>query len=292
LSSIEFEVGPRGPTSRINLEKMPINRKNDTLGSTSRTNLEDQPLGSTSRIIYKRESETPLEAIERFRDKNPYFKSLPMTYAGRLDPMAHGALICLIGEECKEKDKYNKLDKIYEFEILLGFHTDTYDILGLVDKTDFAYISPDVLERISDTMSDFVGSREQEYPPFSSKTINGKSMFDLVKRGELNPHNIPSHKIKIYSMEKVGSSRIVGRELEANILKRIGKVKGDFRQNSISRLWTRNLEDNLDRVFEILKFRAKVSSGTYVRSLVHELSVKLNIPMCTFSIFRSDIVLI
>jgi tRNA pseudouridine(55) synthase len=243
-------------------------------------------------MIYKREGETPLEALERYRQKHKELNDLPMTYAGRLDPMAHGQLLCLVGTACKEKDKYNKLDKIYEFEILLGIHTDTYDILGMIDKTDIRYFERNEIENIDKEIMKFVGKKEQKYPPFSSKTINGKSMFDLVKRGELNPHNIPSHKIKIYSMEKVGSSRIVGRELEANILKRIGKVKGDFRQNSISRLWTRNLEDNLDRVFEILKFRAKVSSGTYVRSLVHELSVKLNIPMCTFSIFRSDIVLI
>lgn len=266
---------------------MAINHKKDILGPTSRTNLEDQP-----RMIYKREGETPLEALERYRQKHKELNDLPMTYAGRLDPMAHGQLLCLVGTACKEKDKYNKLDKIYEFEILLGIHTDTYDILGMIDKTDIRYFERNEIENIDKEIMKFVGKKEQKYPPFSSKTINGKSMFDLAKRGKLSADNIPSHEIEIYSIEKVSSSRIVGRELEMDILNRIKKVKGDFRQDAISRLWSENLESNLDRVFEIVKFRARVSSGTYIRSLVHELSQMINIPLCTYSIYRKDIVLV
>jgi len=55
-----------------------------------------------------------------------------MTYAGRLDPLAEGLLLVLTGEECKNKEKYLGLDKEYEVDVLFGFATDTYDILGKV----------------------------------------------------------------------------------------------------------------------------------------------------------------
>ncbi|MBP6060753.1 MAG: hypothetical protein KA515_01980, partial [Candidatus Pacebacteria bacterium] len=83
-------------------------------------------------VVDKREGETPLSALERFRAKNKGYKDLPITYAGRLDPMASGVLVLLAGEKTKEKDKYLFLDKEYEFEVLFGFATDTYDILGKV----------------------------------------------------------------------------------------------------------------------------------------------------------------
>ncbi len=85
--------------------------------------------------LYKKEGETPLETIEGFKKENPEYSEQKMTYAGRLDPMAEGVLIVLVGEECKNKDKYLGLDKEYEFEILWGFETDTYDILGIPQMT-------------------------------------------------------------------------------------------------------------------------------------------------------------
>ncbi|KKR79021.1 MAG: tRNA pseudouridine synthase B [Candidatus Nomurabacteria bacterium GW2011_GWA2_40_9] len=86
-------------------------------------------------LLNKKEGETPLSALSLFRDKHKIYKDIPMTYAGRLDPMASGLLIILAGEECKNKEKYLNLDKEYEFEILFGFQTDTYDILGKITKT-------------------------------------------------------------------------------------------------------------------------------------------------------------
>ncbi len=95
-------------------------------------------------ILNKKEGETPLQALERLRSSNSKYKDAKMTYAGRLDPMASGLLIILIGDEVKNKEKYLKLNKEYEFEVLFGFATDTYDILGKVVKNG----SPDVSEKL------------------------------------------------------------------------------------------------------------------------------------------------
>ena len=48
-------------------------------------------------------------------------------------------MIILEGLECKEQGKYCGLDKIYEFEILYGFTTDTYDILKVLYKIIIFY---------------------------------------------------------------------------------------------------------------------------------------------------------
>jgi tRNA U55 pseudouridine synthase TruB len=88
--------------------------------------------------IYKKLGETPLEALERTRTEHSIAADVPMTYAGRLDPLVEGQMIILIGEECKNKDAYTKLGKTYEFEILSGVSTDTYDLLGLVTDSDFS----------------------------------------------------------------------------------------------------------------------------------------------------------
>src|SRR3989344_9613864 len=83
-------------------------------------------------VLNKKEGETPLEALENFRPRNKEYKDIKMTYAGRLDPMASGLLLVLVGKEIKNKEKYLALNKEYDFKILFGFATDTYDILGRV----------------------------------------------------------------------------------------------------------------------------------------------------------------
>ena len=84
--------------------------------------------------VFKPIGISPLGAIKALKEKYPELKNEKMTYAGRLDPLAEGALLILAGNAVHEKEKYLKLDKEYEGEILFGFTTDTYDILGLPKK--------------------------------------------------------------------------------------------------------------------------------------------------------------
>ena len=83
-------------------------------------------------FVNKQPGETPLEALARYRATRPdLVATTPMTYAGRLDPMASGTLLVLVGDECKNKDAYLGLDKEYEIEVLFGISTDTQDALGI-----------------------------------------------------------------------------------------------------------------------------------------------------------------
>ncbi|MCX6716792.1 MAG: hypothetical protein NTV72_02635 [Candidatus Taylorbacteria bacterium] len=265
--------------------------------------------------IYKMLGETPLECLTRFRVCFPEYADLPMTYAGRLDPMAEGLLLILAGEECKNKEKYLALEKEYIFEILVGFHTDTHDLLGLVDgavdgevdgvvrgsveefeKNAKAEVGAREFEQVLTT---FLGSHEQKYPLFSSKTVGGVPLHmiarDILKEsekekvrgkiGEIDEENLPSRMVKISEIEKLSERKISMGGLEKEIRRRVALIKGDFRQEKILEKW--GGEFGKIREFQIIKCRMLCSSGTYVRALVHSLSKKLGIPMCTFSIFRS-----
>ena len=65
------------------------------------------------RIVDKKCGQTPLDCIKDIKKANPELAHLPMTYAGRLDPLAEGVLVILIGDECLKKDEYLKLEKVY-----------------------------------------------------------------------------------------------------------------------------------------------------------------------------------
>ncbi len=228
--------------------------------------------------IYKKLGETPLEALERVRLENPEYSNLPMTYAGRLDPMAEGELVVLIGEACKKKDEYLNMDKEYEFKILFGFKTDSYDLLG-IPKEASASIE-NIKEGLEKDLQKFKGVRTQEYPPFSSKTIGGVPLFQKTKNGEV--FDLPTRQVEIYDLKILGFEEISGEKLLSEILERISLVRGDFRQEEVLESWKNILSQKEGENFLLAKVSMSCSSGTYVRSLVNSLSF----PATTFSIKR------
>ena len=71
------------------------------------------------------------------------------------------------GDECKKQNLYCGKDKIYEFNIIYGFKSDSLDILGISEKID----------EIKLDYRKIVGKYLQPYPIYSSKTltIDGKT---------------------------------------------------------------------------------------------------------------------
>ncbi len=252
-------------------------------------------------ILNKKEGETPLEALENFRAKNKEYKNVPMTYAGRLDPMASGLLIILAGEECKKKEKYLNLDKEYEFEILFGFVTDTYDILGKIEniaRQDLAIFPPDkgvrglyLEKQIKENLKFFTGKFIQKYPMYSSKTVDGVPLFAHARVGKVIKS--PEHEVEVKSLKFI-KMRKTGREkLLKDIEKRIMKVNGDFRQKEILKIWRRELgglsRKKLSEQFFSASFKIKCGSGTYVRVIANDLGIKIGIPALAYSIKRTKI---
>lgn len=229
-------------------------------------------------LVNKQVGETPLEAMEQFRREN-----IPMTYAGRLDPMAEGLLIVLAGDECKEKEKYTALDKVYETEIVLGYATDTYDVLGLV-RGEGRNVDGPIND---DFLAKFVGTFKQEYPPYSSKPVAGKPLFQYAREGTLDTIEIPVNQVTIFSIEKLGEREVTVRELLVDICERISKVKGDFRQKEILTKWGEALAG--ENKCKIIKIRVHCSSGTYIRSLAERMGKELGCGAFTLSIKRTRV---
>ena len=249
-------------------------------------------------ITYKKIGETPLESLEKARKERGIATDIPMTYAGRLDPMAEGLMIILAGDECKNKEKYLGLDKTYEFEILVGFTTDTYDLLGLItsEYTNSSHLNPlsggsdadsefAYSDVIKDTVPKFIGNITQKYPPFSSKTVNGKQLFQLSKEGGL-PEILPTHEVTIYNLRCTSTMIQKKKDLYSEVQRRINLVQGDFRQKEILESWARAFKDSNQQEYTVLSCICECSSGTYIRQLVHDISEQIGMPLVTYSIKR------
>lgn len=232
--------------------------------------------------VYKYEGETPLACIKRIQQSFPYYEDLPMTYAGRLDPMADGLLILLAGEECKNKESYLDLDKTYIVDIAFGINTDTHDALGSVTASQETAIKPDVLTY---AVKNFIGKQDQLYPDYSSKTVHGKPLFYYARNGLLDTIERPSHTVNIYTINIINKNTLPFTLLQNNAIKRIGSIEGDFRQQEILQSWqTVNLENVL-----LVRIEVQASRGTYMRQLACDIGKNIGCPAIAWRIYRSKI---
>lgn len=236
--------------------------------------------------IYKPLGISPLMAINRFIEQNKAYAGLKMTYAGRLDPMAEGVLLVLSGDIVNEKDRYLKLEKEYEAEILFGFETDTYDILGIPAKKEKIKISD---EEIKEEVKKFQGEISLPLPPYSSYKIKGKPLFAWARERNLDKVEIPIRKTKVYDIKLLENYDIKSGDINKTIAERIDKVMGDFRQNEIKDAWKKLLQNTDTEKFKLIKIKFSVSGGTYIRSIAHELGKRLGSGAILFSLKRTRV---
>lgn len=248
------------------------------------------PIMGNKQMTWKNIGETPLQALERFRAEQGIDRNVPMTYAGRLDPMAEGKLLILIGDECKNKDRYLGLDKEYEVEIVFGLSTDTYDALGIVGN--IGAVDAQNIEKVAGNISSYIGKFTQSYPRYSSKTVGGKQLHELARNNEL-PDEMPTKEVEIYSIEILEKGMIETGELRQRIGRMISSVNGDFRQEQILARWRKVfdlLKGSEVRSLPTLKVRVGCSSGTYMRSLAHRIGEDTGCGAFAMSINRTKIV--
>ena len=233
--------------------------------------------------LYKNRGETPLECLERFKKNNSEYKEERMTYAGRLDPLAGGLLLVIVGNEYKNKENYLKLDKEYELDILLGFATDSYDLLGKVTKIAEKSFTYDVKD-FSAILNTFVKKFKQKYPPYSSK------YFAKARSGELNEEEISEKEVEIKSIKFLDKKIISKNDLEKYINESILLVNGDFRQGEILNIWSQIFRQDLkSKTFPIISLRVSCTSGTYMRSLANSIGEIIGIPALALMIKRTKI---
>lgn len=224
-------------------------------------------------VLMKPQGMTPLDALNDLRVRRPDLEKQTLSYAGRLDPMAEGLLLVLVGDENKERATFERLPKVYEFDTAFGIETDSYDLLGLAGSIH-SVAADTIEESVRSVMQDMAGTFEQEYPPFSAVRIGGKPLYALAREGKL-PRVMPSKQVTVDSLIYIGRADMTGRDILEMAQERIARVKGNFRQTEIVVQWRKVLSAHMTQHFPVITFRASVTGGTYIRSLAHMMGRKL-----------------
>lgn len=248
-------------------------------------------------VIQKRRGETPLQALTHWRHNNPALAHFPATYAGRLDPMATGSLLILLGDTCKQQERFHALDKTYEVTVALDLATDTGDLLGLPSYTGTISLPSEATVR--DVVRTHTGKHIVPYPAFSSKPVNGIPLFQHTLQGTLDTITIPTHTEHIYTLDLQGIEVVRGTDFIGTIDDYLAdaprapeqsKILGaDFRQDAIRTAWKQQYPHIATRNVTLLHLRSTCASGTYMRSLAERIGTSLGTTGVAIAIHRTRI---
>ena len=170
-------------------------------------------------------------------------KKVKVGHCGTLDPFATGLLILVTGKECRNAMRYTKLDKVYEATFRLGQTSTTGDPEGEI----MPYVAN------SKPQNDIQASSISKQPDIAVvKSVLVQFVGDIKQRPPA------------FSAIKINGQR-------AYKLARSGK-KVDIPERAVT-IYALEL---LDYAYPLLKVRAHVSSGTYIRSLAADIGEALN----------------
>src|SRR6185503_19293466 len=134
----------------------------------------------------------------------------------------------------------------------------------------------------------------QIYPPYSSKTVEGKPLFEWARENKLAEIEVPAREIEIFDFKLLAKNSISVENLKKEIFSQVSSVQGDFRQNEIKEKWQDffshpGRSEGSDKTFLTARFTIACSSGTYVRSLVNDLGEKLRTGAIALEILRTKV---
>lgn len=176
-------------------------------------------------------------------------------HAGTLDPLATGLLIVLVGREfTKLQDTFMKQDKEYICVAKLGITTDTYDSQGKttheVPWEKLAVINRDT---VVEKLKLFRGEITQTVPAYSAVKIAGEKLYEKSRRGTIDLTNLPKRQVTIHQLQLI------------------------------------NFEKKSDQQEVFIELQINCSSGTYVRSLIHDLGQLLGVGATVIKLRRTKI---
>lgn len=171
-------------------------------------------------------------------------------HCGTLDPDATGLLLLTLGRATRLTRFLIRAPKVYEGTLRLGVSTDTYDLSGEVTAQKAAdQVS---IDEVDTAAQSFVGSYLQVPPPYCAKKVGGVKFYELARRGEKVPET--KKEVTVFELRRLGDLEPVGE--------------------------TRSRD---------LAFLLSSSSGTYARSIVHDLGEKLGCGATLAALRRTQI---
>lgn len=188
--------------------------------------------------IYKPKGWTSHDVVAKARG---ILKAKKVGHAGTLDPLAEGVLIILTDEDTKKQQEFMSLEKEYVAEICFGAESPTYDLE--ITPGFNKYIPLEEAETaVKQHIPEFIGSVIQTVPPYSAKKVDGKKLYLLARKG-----------MEITDQKKEVTIKSI--EILDCCMKEIDTSSGKY---------------------SLPHFTVKVrcSSGTFIRSIAHELGRK------------------
>lgn len=160
-------------------------------------------------------------------------------HSGTLDPMATGLMLVCVGEATKFVKYLASDDKVYDAEITFGIATNTQDITGdIVATGDASHLTEAIVDAAAAL---FQGTIRQVPPAFSAVKVDGKKLYEYAHAGKTGPE-------------------AASREVFVHELTRLEPLQTQTGGTKAAR------------------FRVHVSKGTYVRTLAHDLGIRLGVP--------------
>lgn len=205
----------------------------------------DKPLelGSTQAVGAVKRNLREAGLLGKGKDK------LKVGHGGTLDPLATGVLPIAIGEATKLCGRMLDASKIYEFTIGFGTETETLDVEGAVTETSD---HRPTLAEVEAVLPQFTGPIEQIPPKYSALKIDGKRAYDLARAGVAVEMKL--REVTIYSLTiRHPDPSLRHPELVSGSPEVLIQVQDD---------------EPLDEI----TLTAKVSKGTYIRSLARDIA--------------------
>lgn len=151
--------------------------------------LVDKPAGISSFGVVSR---------VRWQLSQHFGRKMKVGHTGTLDPFATGLMILVVGKECKNAEKYSKLDKTYEATITLGQTSSTGDPEGEITSLSDNVPPKATVETV---LTQFTGEITQTPPQYSAIKVNGQRAYKLARAGKAV--EIPERKITIFNLDLI-----------------------------------------------------------------------------------------
>ncbi len=204
--------------------------------------------------IYKERGWTSFDVVAKLRG---VLHTRRIGHAGTLDPAAEGVLVVLTEQDTKKQNDFLSYDKEYIAKIAFGVDSPTYDL----DSSEISFVKGANLDlmRIQSALSKFIGDIDQTVPPYSAVKVKGKKLYDLARNNLLTHVDLPIKRVHIYKIDII-----------------------DFVETEIL------IDEKLVNL-PILSLKVVCGSGTYIRSLAHDLGQYLNTSAVLTSLLRTRI---
>ncbi|CBQ73438.1 related to tRNA pseudouridine synthase B [Sporisorium reilianum SRZ2] len=228
---------------------------------------------------------------------------------GTLDPLADGVLVIGVGNGTKQLQKYLDCTKEYRSTGLLGSATTSYDSCDpILTRKPYDHVTP---QKIADLLPSFTGTVSQIPPLYSAVRIDGKRLFEYARENlplprPIEPRKVTIHELRLVDWLEAGKhafkepdrevppedKALVGRVLDmagrkegqTDTVKEEGD-DGNASKEKQDTTWkklptsddasstTAASAEGSDAGPPAFVLEMAVSSGTYVRSIVHDLAI-------------------